>query len=107
MQKIIVILQGKGYGGKIFDFAESLAKITQIDCVSCRTDLFPFYEKRGYIEIERVPAEEYDEMKGTITRSGLEMVIMQKSQEEISKCIAMTLRRDLKVFSEISTVNFT
>ena len=73
--------QGKGYGGKIFDFAESLAKITQIDCVSCRTDLFPFYEKRGYIEIERVPAEEYDEMKGTITRSGLEMVIMQKSQK--------------------------
>merc|ERR1712008_135246 len=63
--------QGKGYGGKIFDFAESLAKITQIDCVSCRTDLFPFYEKRGYIEIERVPAEEYDEMKGTIMISEL------------------------------------
>ena len=80
-KKIIIYLQGKGYGAKIFDFAESLAKITQIDCVSCRTDLFPFYEKRGYIEIERVPAEEYDEMKGTITRSGLEMVIMQKSKK--------------------------
>ena len=41
--------QGKGYGSKIFDFAESLANITQIDCVSCRTDLFPFYVKRGYV----------------------------------------------------------
>ena len=79
--KIIITLQGKGYGGKIFEFAESLAKTTQIDCVSCRTDLFPFYEKRGYKEIERVPAENYDEMKGTITRSGLEMVIMQKSKK--------------------------
>ena len=73
--------KGKGYGAKIFDFAESLAKITQIDCVSCRTDLFPFYEKRGYTEIERVPAEECSEMKGTITRSALEMVIMQKGQK--------------------------
>ena len=81
IKKIIITLQGKGYGATIFDFAESLAKITQIDCVSCRTDLFPFYEKRGYTEIERIPAEEFDEMKGTITRSGLEMVIMQKSQK--------------------------
>ena len=28
-----------------------------------------------------IPAGKYNEMKGTITRSGLEMVIMQKSQK--------------------------
>ena len=43
IKKIIITLQGKEYGANIFDFAESLAKITQIDCVSCWTDLFPFY----------------------------------------------------------------
>lgn len=61
----------------MFDFVESLAKIAQVDCVSCRTDLFPLYEKRGYKEVKRVPLEEYI-LPEVLTRNGLEMVIMEK-----------------------------
>ena len=30
---------------------ESLAPVSQVDVVSCRTDLLPFYAKRGYAEV--------------------------------------------------------
>ena len=69
--------QGKGYGAKLLDFAESLAATAEIDCVSCRTDLFPFYAKRGYKEVWRVPAETIIPVE-VMTRTGLEMVIMHK-----------------------------
>ena len=71
------IFQGKGIGAKMLNFAESLAKTSQIEYPSCRTDLFPFYAKRGYREVKRVPVETYIPVE-TLTRSGLEMIILQK-----------------------------
>ena len=65
----------------MFDFAESLAKVSQIECVSCRTDLFPLYKKRGYKEVKRVPIEEYIPPE-ILTRNGLKMVIMEKGHIE-------------------------
>ena len=55
-----------------------MAEVSRIEVVSCRTDLFPYYEKRGYVEVRRHPIEEYvpDEV---IIRPGLEMVVMEKS----------------------------
>lgn len=61
----------------MLDFAESLASVAQIECVSCRTDLFPFYEKRGYKEIRRFPIEKYVPVE-TIARPGLEMIVLAK-----------------------------
>ena len=61
----IQILQGKGYGSQILDFAESLASIAQLEVVSCRSDLFPYYMKRGYKEVRRFPAEKYRSTSGS------------------------------------------
>ena len=72
-----LILQGKGYGSQILDFAESLASIAQLEVVSCRSDLFPYYMKRGYKEVRRFPAEKYIPVK-RLTRTGLQMEVMQK-----------------------------
>ena len=74
----IQILQGKGYGSQILDFAESLASIAQLEVVSCRSDLFPYYMKRGYKEVRRFPVEKYIPVE-RLTRTGLQMVVMQKS----------------------------
>ena len=63
----------------MLDFAESLAVIAQIEVVSCRSDLFPYYVKRGFKEVRRFPAEEYIAAE-ELTRSGLQMVVMQKFQ---------------------------
>ena len=73
------IFQGKGYGSRILNFAESLAGVAQIqiEVVSCRSDLFPYYVKRGFKEVRRFPAEEYIPTE-ELTRSGLQMVVMQK-----------------------------
>ena len=49
----------------------------QIEVVSCRSDLFPYYIKRGFKEIRRYPFEEYNPAC-RLTRSGIQMVVMQK-----------------------------
>ena len=64
-------------GTQILSFAESLAPIAEIDVVDCRSDLFPYYGKRGYKEVKRIPVEEHIPPE-TLTRSGLKMVIMHK-----------------------------
>ena len=76
------IFQGKGYGSRILDFAESLAGIAQIqiEVVSCRSDLFPYYVKKGFKEVRRYPFEEYNPAC-KLTRSGIKMVVMQKIRE--------------------------
>ena len=73
------IFQGKGFGSRILDFAESLAGAAQIqiEVVSCRSDLFPYYVKRGFKEVRRYPFEEYNPVC-KLTRSGIQMVVMQK-----------------------------
>ena len=76
-QNAKTIFQGKGIGSKIMEFCESLAKTVQIDVVSCRSDLFPFYTKRGFKEVKRVPSETFIPVE-VLTRSGLETIIMQK-----------------------------
>ena len=61
------------------NFAESLAGVAQlqIEVVSCRSNLFPYYIKRGFKEIRRYPFEEYNPAC-RLTRSGIQMVVMQK-----------------------------
>lgn len=71
-------LQGQGLGSRLFNFAESLASIAQIRVVSCRSDLFPIYLKRGYRELYRYPAEKTIPPQ-YMTRQGLEFVVMQKN----------------------------
>ena len=82
--------QGKGYGAKLLDFAESLAATAEIDCVSCRSDLFPLYAKRGYKEVCRVPAETYIPVEA-MTRTGLEMVVMHKQSPTLNVLKNMSL----------------
>ena len=53
--------------------------MTDVDVVSCRTDLFPLYAKRGHREMRVARMEEED--KGefiTVTREGLSVVYMKK-----------------------------
>ena len=73
-----ILFQGLGYFKHMMEFAESFAKISQIEVVSCRMDILPIYKKRGYKEVRRFPSEEYIP-KNELTRSGLEMIVMQKN----------------------------
>ena len=70
--------QGKGIGKLLLDFAESLAEISEIEVVSCRSDLFPMYHKRGYRTIRRIPITDLLEPE-QLTRLDLEFVIMRRS----------------------------
>lgn len=73
--------QGKGFGSKLLTYVESLAPVAQLGCVSCRTDLLPFYYKRGYQEVRRqfiseLIASEPDLVY--VTRDNLELITLQK-----------------------------
>jgi hypothetical protein len=59
------------------DFVETFANRAYVEVVSCRTDLFPFYEHRGYISTKTLPIDLFIP-KYVLTRDDLEMVIMQK-----------------------------
>ena len=61
------------------DFVESLAPIQQVGVVSCRTDVMPIYEGRGYEIVRKDPLSEHVTTK-TLTRTNLEYVIMIKNK---------------------------
>ena len=70
--------RGRGIGRQLLDFAESFAKTCEIKVVSCRADLFPMYERRGYKAVGKVPVTTYiPEYK--LTRLNVDFVSMQKS----------------------------
>ena len=48
-----------GYGTSMLDFAESFAEKAEVEVVSLKYDLLEMYEKRGYIKVSSVPAENY------------------------------------------------
>ena len=73
-------MQGKGICSKLLSFAETLAPIVEIDVVSCRTDLFPLYERLGFKEVQTFPAEDHIPVD-RLTRSGLTMVVMNKKSK--------------------------
>lgn len=73
----VFTFQGMGYGRELLNFAESTRPKSQVYVVSCRTDNLPLYEKRGYKEISRCPAESIIPPE-TLTRDGLEMIKLQK-----------------------------
>ena len=72
-------IQGQGLGSRLLSFAEGFAPVSQVEVVSCRADLFPIYEKRGYVEVGRRPLEQYIPAE-QLTRRDLQMVIMRKRQ---------------------------
>ena len=73
-------MQGYGIGRVLLDYAESLHRVTEVDVVSCRTDLLPMYEKRGYreVRVNRLEDVGKEELKWT-TRNGLTMIYMRKN----------------------------
>ena len=75
------IFLGQGIGTALLKFAESLAPISQIGCVSCRTDLIPFYAKRGYIEVEQHSVNHFVDSEPSlenVTRNDITMIVMEK-----------------------------
>ena len=73
--------QGQGYGSKLLAHVESLAPVAQLGCVSCRTDLLPFYTKRGYQEVQRRFISELivsEPDLAFVTRDNLELITLQK-----------------------------
>ena len=70
--------RGRGIGRQLLDFAESFAETSEIKVVSCRTDLFPMYERRGYKVVGKVPVTTYiGEHK--LTRLDVDFIFMRKS----------------------------
>lgn len=49
--------QGQGVGTALLKFAESLAPVSRIGCVSCRTDLIPFYAKVDTLKLSMLPSK--------------------------------------------------
>ena len=70
--------QGKGIGKMLLDFAESLAETSEMEVVSCRTDVLPIYERRGYKTIGTVPITDYLH-PSELTRLDLEFLILRKT----------------------------
>ena len=76
--------QGFGFGRRLLNFAKEKHpdRILQVEVVSTRTDLFPFYEKFGFKEEERFPFPIEDYLAtgrpGNVTREGLELVVMRR-----------------------------
>merc|ERR1719278_454612 len=54
---IAVCSQGKGVGGALLAWAEDNHPVTTIGVVSCRTDVMPWYERKGYKTFSEIPLE--------------------------------------------------
>lgn len=63
---------------KMMQFAETLGSRVQVDVASCRSDMLKYYDKLGFIEEERYPAEKFPANK-KMTRTGLQMIILRKT----------------------------
>ena len=61
----------------MLDFAEGFAETSEIEVVSCRSDLFPMYERRGYKAVGKVPISTYLS-ESQLTRLDLDFIIMHK-----------------------------
>ena len=70
--------QGRGIGKRLLDFAETFAVTTEVEVVSCRSDLFPMYERRGYKVVANEPITKFIP-ESHLTRLDLDFVIMHKS----------------------------
>ena len=50
--------QRTGLGGRIMNLLEAQYDITSVGVVSCRTDILPFYQLRGYRTFQQLPLEQ-------------------------------------------------
>ena len=55
---VSVSRQRTGLGGRIMRWLEAEYDITSVGVVSCRTDILPFYERRGYRTFQQLPLEQ-------------------------------------------------
>ena len=69
--------QKRGIGSKLIDFAESLAKRTEIQVLDCRTDLIPFWENRNYREIRKENIENVFDIQ-RFSRSDVKVIFYEK-----------------------------
>ena len=67
-----------GYGTSMLDFAESFAEKAEVEVVSLKYDLLEMYEKRGYIKVSSVPAENYFH---DLTRPDVRLILMVKTSK--------------------------
>lgn len=69
--------QGRGIGSKILDIVELFAPVAQMVVAECRSDLIPFYMKRGYVKVGTRPI--LDVIPATsVTRPDLQMIVLEK-----------------------------
>ena len=66
----------------MLDFAEGLAPIQQVGVVSCRTDVMPIYEKRGYVIVQQDPIVDHIPLKA-LTRTDIEYCIMIRNTSNL------------------------
>ena len=72
-------LQGRGIGSLMLDFAEELHPVTQVDVVSCRTDLEKFYNHKGYKLVREVPIHQVEDQEFRhLTRNDLTVKYLMK-----------------------------
>ena len=74
---VAIAHQGKKIGTYLLDFAEKLALVSQVEVVSCLTDVLPYYKKRGYVEIERYPLTR-EIPRNQLTRTDLEFIVLER-----------------------------
>lgn len=81
--------QGQGFGKQLMDVAETKGKGDKctVGIVSCRTDVIPFFEKRGYEPMVSKTASEVGKLypddlgEKVITRDDVELVILMKKKK--------------------------
>ena len=71
--------QKRGIGGQILSMLERQYPVTIVGVVSCRTDILPWYKKRGYVQFDEVPLLEAGVVKEEeLTRSGLTYIKLKR-----------------------------
>ena len=72
--------QHKGIGSRLLQFSETLAPVQKLFVAECRTDLIPFYKKRGFEEAKRSPIKEVMKEKGIlgVVRFDLDVIYFER-----------------------------
>ncbi|XP_057307211.1 uncharacterized protein LOC130645287 isoform X1 [Hydractinia symbiolongicarpus] len=69
--------QRQGVASRMLEYAETLADISKLDIISCRTDVIPYYKKRGYKEVARSPITKMF-ASNELARDDIEIIIFEK-----------------------------
>ena len=99
--------QGQGVGGWILTTLEHQYPVTMVGVVSCRSDVLPWYERRGYRDYDELPLIQAGVVQEQeLTRSHLTYIKKQKINKFVSTMLRISERsEDDKLETIVAVIN--